>query len=63
MANHEYAINWQGNWDVLSCFGKIRYVENDDFNSYFRQLNFKPVQIKAFLAARCEYMRRHSDDL
>ena len=25
MFNHEYAINWQGDWDVISCFCKVEY--------------------------------------
>ena len=25
MFNHEYAINWQGDWDVISCFCKVKY--------------------------------------
>lgn len=56
MSNHEYAINtYQGNWDVLSCFGEITYNEFDDINDYFDQLKFTDVQKKAFLDARKEY--------
>ena len=25
MFNHEYAINWQGDWDVINCFCKVKY--------------------------------------
>jgi len=25
MRNHEYPINWQGDWDVISCFAKVAY--------------------------------------
>ena len=25
MWNHEYAINWQGDYDVISCFAKVSY--------------------------------------
>lgn len=25
MHNHEYPINWQGDWDVISCFVKVKY--------------------------------------
>lgn len=25
MHNHEYPINWQGDWDVISCFAKVEY--------------------------------------
>ena len=58
MRNHEYAINWQGNWDVLSVFGQVRYVEGDyDIENYFDQLRFTDVQRRAYYAARSEYLR------
>lgn len=65
--NHEYSINWQGNWDVLSCFGRIDYVGDDvtqreEILNYFDQLDFNEDQRKAFWDARQEYMRR-ADDL
>jgi len=25
MFNHEYPINWQGDWDVINCFTKVEY--------------------------------------
>ena len=25
MHNHEYPINWQGDWDVINCFTKVEY--------------------------------------
>lgn len=25
MRNHEYAINWQGDYDVISCFARVSY--------------------------------------
>lgn len=25
MRNHEYPINWQGDWDVIGCFAKVEY--------------------------------------
>lgn len=25
MHNHEYPINWQGDWDVISCFARVKY--------------------------------------
>lgn len=61
MRNHEYAINWQGNWDVLSCWGNIKYDEQDRPDAYFDQLNFSPKQREAFWQARREYMAANSD--
>lgn len=63
MFNHEYAINWQGNWDVLSMFGKIEYDhDGDDQNLtfYFDQLNFTSTQRRAYMDAR-SYVYAHSD--
>ena len=57
MYNHEYGINWQGNWDVLSCFGPIRYNESDNPVPYFDQLGWTDSQRAAFWAARRQYNR------
>lgn len=58
MANHEYIINtYQGNWDVLSCFGNIEYNHDDDPEDYMNQLKFNDTQRKAWVAARREYMK------
>lgn len=64
MANHEYAINWQGNWDVLRCFGNIKYDhkhDDQDLTFYFDQLKFNDMQRKAYMEARHEYMQKHTD--
>lgn len=58
MWNHEYIINYQGNWDVLRCFGSIVYNEADDYEDYFNQLKFDGVHRKAFLDARKEYLKK-----
>lgn len=56
MWNHEYIINYQGNWDVLSCFGDLVYNADDDFEDYFNQLNFDNIHRKAYRDARREYL-------
>ena len=48
MANHEYHINLEGDFDVCSCFGNIKY-EDDDLGKYFDQLDWSEATIKAFL--------------
>lgn len=59
MYNHEYGINWQGDYDVLSAFGRINYTEaENDLQQYFEQLNFTDVQKKAYYAARKEYYKQ-----
>lgn len=59
MANHEYAINWQADWDTLSAFGNIQYHGHDEneVEQYFDELHFTETQRKAYWAARREYMR------
>ena len=41
MYNHEYGINWEGDYDVCACFGGAR--------------GFNEVQRRAYAAARREY--------
>ena len=55
--NHEYAINWQGDWDVFSCFGSVPYKDGVSPDWYMQKLNFTDTQKKAFYAARSEYYR------
>ncbi len=60
MCNHEYAINWQGNWDVLSCFSKASieydYAGGDqDLAFYFRQLGWGEDKRKCFFEAKRKY--------
>lgn len=59
MNNHEYAINWQADWDTLSAFGNIQYRgdADDEVEQYFNELRFTETQRKAYWAARREYLR------
>lgn len=59
MWNHEYGINWRADYDVLSSFGNITYVDADnEAEQYFEQLGFNDVQQKAYYAARKAYFRK-----
>lgn len=40
MANHEYHINWQGDWDVCSCFGNVEYKEGAGGLYYLTELGY-----------------------
>lgn len=64
MYNHEYGINWQADWDVLSCFGKIKYHGESDaaLEKYFTELNFTEVQRRAYLDARSQYYSETGSD-
>lgn len=56
MYNHEYGINWQADYDVLSVFGNVEY-HACDLNAYFDELNFTAVQRQAYLDARAQYYK------
>lgn len=61
MYNHEYSINWQGNYDVLACFGRIKFNDSDNPEEYIRQLGWTQDQRSAFYAARAEYARQQQE--
>lgn len=56
MQNHEYEINFQGNFDVLNCFYDIE-CQQEDYNSekYFESLDVPEEVKKAYEDAREEY--------
>ena len=56
MHNHEYGINWQADYDVLSCFGNVEY-HNTDLQAYFDELKFTELQQQAYLDARKQYFK------
>lgn len=60
MSNHEYAINWQADYDTLSAFGHITPQPDfsEDINKYFDELKFTQIQRDAYVAARKEYMKK-----
>lgn len=64
MYNHEYGINWQSDYDVISCFGNCDGVEDyTDAEKLFSAVGFNEVQKAAYLAARREYYNRERDNL
>ena len=59
MYNHEYAINHQADWDVLSVFGTVSYEDTmSDINKCFDALKFTDTQRRAYMDARAEYYRK-----
>ena len=56
MCNHEYGINWEGDYDVCSCFGQIEWRESDVV-SYFKQLGWSDETRRAYLIARRDYWK------
>lgn len=58
MANHEYHINWQADWDVCSCFGKVEYTdESDELEKYFNELGWGETTRKAYIDARKKFYK------
>ena len=58
MCNHEYGINCQGDYDVLSCFGNIEYHDNvNELEMYFDELGFNDDERKAYIKASKRYYK------
>ena len=48
MRNHEYGINWEGDYDVCSCFGQIDFDENASGADYMKKLGFSDKVIAIY---------------
>lgn len=57
MRNHEYAINWQGAYDVCSCFGHCRYGENKGYTDYLKEIGYSDDVIQCYKEARKRYYK------
>ena len=64
MCNHEYGINWQRNWDVLSCFAEkeLKYYEDDygegeAITKYFDDMGLENSTRMAYAEARRRYFK------
>lgn len=59
--NREYHINWQGDWDVLSCFGLnddvCEYEDGKDVDEYMDAMVLSPVTKAAYRDARGDFLR------
>lgn len=57
MANHEYCINWQGDYDVCSCFGEIEHSDSpDELERYFDKLGWGQETRQAYFDARRQHI-------
>lgn len=59
MLNHEYPINWQGDWDVVSCFGTVEYSEYKTGPDYLAELGFSDKVIEQWAIARRKVYADH----
>ena len=55
MANHEYHINLQGDYDVCSCFGAVGWHEDDAY-TYFKELGWSADTVRAYACARRDFL-------
>lgn len=56
MDNHEYGINWQADYDVISCFANVGSVKDyENREKLFSAAHFSELQRSAYAAARAEY--------
>lgn len=62
MRNHEYHINWQGDWDVCSCFGDCEYGEDKDYSDYLREMGYSNEIIQIFAVARAKFIKQCNDN-
>lgn len=65
MGNHEYHINCDGDWDVLSCFGLdddvCEYEDGKDVDEYMDAMGLSPVTKAAYHDARGDFLRMASE--
>ena len=63
MANHEYHINYQADWDTLSAFGNIPWYGDGGTarEKYFDALGFNETQRRAYEDARREYLKEANE--
>ena len=62
MINHEYAINWQADYDTISAVANVSGVRDyENREELFSAANFTDLQRRAYHAARSEYYRSHAD--
>lgn len=57
MANHEYHINWQGDWDVCSCFGDVEYKEGAGGLYYLGEMGYGDDVKAAFRRAAARFFK------
>ena len=58
MDNHEYAINYQGDWDVVGCFSSVplNFAEDKNYVDYLKEAGLENL-VTAFQEARKAHMK------
>lgn len=57
MCNHEFGINWQGSWDVCSCFGDCEYSNDKGGAEYLAEMGYGEDTINSYYAAKAQYFK------
>lgn len=57
MNNHEYAINWQRDYDVFSVFWDVEYGEDKYANDYLKEVGADEDTVRAFYDAKRQHMK------
>ena len=62
MYNHEYAINWQADYDTISAFANVNGIRYyTDISELFDAAGFSETQKKAYMEARRQYWKEQSE--
>ena len=48
MRNHEYPINWEGDYNVCSVFGSCKYSESKTGSDYLKEMGYSDKVIKIY---------------
>lgn len=57
MCNHEFGINWQGSWDVCSCFGECEYSNDKGGAEYLLEMGYGQETVDAYYQAKRRYFK------
>jgi len=57
MANHEYHINYQGDYDVCSCFKECEFVNGYGYAEYLTEAGYGKDTIDAFKRAKERFLK------
>lgn len=61
MGNHEYHINYQGDWDVCSCFGECEWSEDKTGLDYLVEMGYGNETARAYVNARKKFLKECRD--
>lgn len=59
MLNHEYPINWEGDYDVCSCFGACEYGDSKYGADYLREMGYTEKIVTIYKATARKVRSEH----